>query len=1050
MAPENEEFLCIVCGVYCFLFIVSGMVNLLALTLTVPVYVYFNDMDEKMWQRENPIFALGVEILGRIVETTCSVIYFCVTSLFKSVSTLLPLFMFIVLMSLLNANLDTALEIMVSTYNTFIVETKMISILRRSAWIFKISFEIISPLYNWLIDTVGNINIDLLKLLVDNEGNRSQMTTIVKEFGRFFIVLSRSVADWMYVNLTECKHENIMRDLTALSANGGVLQHRCYDLDYLDFDVSPAVIVGQKIITNTHSLSVSLCPMLSSITALALYPFYDSHMGALVQNILNFGLGFFYTAQVTHSRCRAAMSLSLSTTLCAPDLFPMFRYVDRMLIEIGGLVDNWLNIAHMMLLSFFMTRDPGVMDKCSTSGGYTMSFVSNDEIFAGRPTRILSTTNVMMVMTDGINAVYMNKFTKSEPIRSIQAFRMPVDIALGIAAIDFSGTLLESDVNGDTKTGVLGCRCVEDAEVGVILSCSVALFPAFFDAQNNVQDTDTFIPLLFERGTTGKGLKCAYLRISVESIRFPAQVFDIAQETVGGTSSYNFNVYSECALDPRKCNTIDAIIYVMPLCPLTLQTQKDAGVECIVDSKYQTCFPYCVALHQKGAGNSPMTLYNKRSLSGGGVYMANTKFRKSTASSLSDDADIRSIDATETFHGSTDTSFINRVTRLQSIVQDTGALGPASFSTSQHSVSIDVDTCLHIHNCTQDAFSGASVPSLVRETSLAISQPYLFAGDIILVQECDLTGTKCFWTTSMYRITSDIHSRYSIINKISRIPSIRSSDAKIQSQHGGIILPGETNDVVGKRNPAAQTQSGVVYGVNPNPLGFRGRLQSCAEFLAQSTVFELNCDNCYQTPQVFFTQPVHKCTADNRNTLQSGNANSKTVRACDYNTTVEIKFLPADKFWSVGDSCNAINGGTLFNLFIEEIVYIDALNVAISVKRGPLDEFLWLTGLNLTAWPKDIPMQSKSIYYFLNMDTLKIQADVAWKVETSENSKGQYSVLCQSDSLVPNVASFVTSVLSGERPTFLCTVMCAVATGVRPVIFVFFFFAHATPFVYEG
>lgn len=100
---------------------------------------------------------------------------------------------------------------------------------------------------------------------------------------------------------------------------------------------------------------------------------------------------------------------------------------------------------------------------------------------------------------------------------------------------------------------------------------------------------------------------------------------------------------------------------------------------------------------------------------------------------------------------------------------------------------------------------------------------------------------------------------------------------------------------------------------------------------------------------------------------------------------------------------------------MQSSLYIDALNVAISVKRGPIDEFLLLTGLNLTAWPQDIHMQSESIYYFLNMDTLKIQTDVARKVETSENSEGQYSVLCQSDILVPNVASFVTSVLSGER-----------------------------------
>jgi hypothetical protein len=321
------------------------------------------------------------------------------------------------------------------------------------------------------------------------------------------------------------------------------------------------------------------------------------------------------------------------------------------------------------------------------------------------------------------------------------------------------------------------------------------------------------------------------------------------------------------------------------------------------------------------------------------------------------------------------------------------------------------EDCDDIFNCAGDVFSGGNIPANVRATSLAASQPFLFAGDVILVQECELDRTVCFWTTSMYRVTSDLFSRYSILNKMSRIPSIRTSDVNVQSEHGGIIMPGETNDVVTKRNPAAQTQTGIVYGVNPNTLNFRGRLQTCATFLAQATVLELNCDNCYQTPQVFFTQPYQECLSDHRNTVRDQNA--RTVRSCRYNTTVEIKFENADKFWAIGLSCNTINSGQHFNLFIEEIVYMDALNVIISVKRGPILEFLWLAGLNRTVWPADREMQSRTVHYFLNMQTLRIQTDVAWKAERSENSLGKYSILCQSDTLVPEFASFMASIAAG-------------------------------------
>lgn len=521
----------IACCIYCLLFIVSGMVNLIALTLTMPIYLYFNDADDSIWKKENPIFSFGMDVVGRAVETVSSIVASCVVYLFKSVSTLLPLFMFIVLMSLLNANLDSALKIMINMYNTFIVQTNFIGMLRRSAWMFKMFFEILTPLYNWMIDTIANINMDLLKLLVDNDDNRGLITSIVRELGQFFIVLSKSAADWMYVNLNECEHGNVMNDITGLQERSAVPQHRCYDFDYLDVNIAPVVIVGQKIIANTHALSVSLCPMVSPISALALYPFYDSHMSKILQNTINLGLCVFYTAKVTQSRCRASLSLSLSTTLCVPDLFPMFRYVERIVQDVGLLLDNWLNICHMMLLSFFLKRDPSVMEKCNANNIFSVAAGSTHQLFAGRPTRLVPMTLNLLPVTDGIHAVYMNKFTATAPpVQSTNAFRIPIDLTLGIAAVDFSGTLLESDTNGDTKTGMLGCRCTDDPSVGVMISCSVALFPAFFDVENDVQDVDTHIPLLFERGTSGRLLKCNYLRISVESLRFPAQVFDTKGE----------------------------------------------------------------------------------------------------------------------------------------------------------------------------------------------------------------------------------------------------------------------------------------------------------------------------------------------------------------------------------------------------------------------------------------------------------------------------------------------------------------------------------------
>jgi len=228
-----------------------------------------------------------------------------------------------------------------------------------------------------------------------------------------------------------------------------------------------------------------------------------------------------------------------------------------------------------------------------------------------------------------------------------------------------------------------------------------------------------------------------------------------------------------------------------------------------------------------------------------------------------------------------------------------------------------------------------------------------------------------------------------------------------------VFVIGESNDVVGKRSPAAQTRTGIVYGVNPNPNPFRCFLRSCVYWAQakEGPCLELNCVNCYQKPQVFFTQPLFKCSASDRNTVRD--SNTKNVRSCHYNTTMEVMFDKPHQFWSVKDTCNQATGGPPVNLYIEDIAYLDDLNVVISVRRGPVSEYLYLVGLNSTEWPSDRIMQSRTVHYFLNMENMRIRPDTQWTHRASQISNGQYSVLCQQDTLVPIFGTFIASASIG-------------------------------------
>ena len=141
--------------------------------------------------------------------------------------------------------------------------------------------------------------------------------------------------------------------------------------------------------------------------------------------------------------------------------------------------------------------------------------------------------------------------------------------------------------------------------------------------------------------------------------------------------------------------------------------------------------------------------------------------------------------------------------------------------------------------------------------------------------------------------------------------------------------------------------------------------------------------------------------------------NTKNVRGCQYNTTTEVMFDKTHHFWSVNDTCNQATVGPPVTLYIEDIAYLDDLNVVISVRRGPVSEFLHLVRLNSTAWPSDRIMQSKTVHYFLNMETMKVRPDTQWTHRASQISNGQYSVMCQQDTLVPIFGTFIASASIG-------------------------------------
>jgi len=1019
-----------ICLAYIALFLGVKIVNIMSVVVATPLYMVLCSRKKGTIKHDGKVLPIVIETLISIIVNTVMITIDFVILVMQKLLVLLPFIFMVIFLSFIASNSDSVLKGVVDFYDGFLIKSDYFQYIRKGSWIFKIVFEVVSPCYNWVVDGVAGGIMEIISLLVDDESNRKNLISMVSEFGNLFVTVGVAVSRWITVNLRECQYDRVLSDMKSMHKNVfSTLSHRCFDNDFRDMELVASTTTFKTIFTSFHALASSLCPTAASFIGLLFYPIYDENINIIAHNAINIVLSGGYTTwDITQLRCRCAHELDLSTALCVPDVFPLFRYVMRAVEALGTLVDNWVNIAHMLVMSFFLDRDADSIQNCKLSQKSTGALfgVNVTSFFSHNLTRILPVSESLIAMTDGSGVVFMNAQTVEEVLRVSNAFgAQPMDTKHGFASIDFASNILATDVTGDFRTSILGCRCDDNVVGGVTISCSAALFYGIVTG-DDIGSVDTTIPIQFETNTNRMLMRCEYLRISVEPIAFPSQTIDVNQDRGSGD---RFSGFRECELDPRKCNNVDALIYVMPLCP-TPSASRDLKLktQCIRDSIYQTCFPYCVGLHQKGGATTPITLYNQKILTDG-VYIANSNCVSTTVNKVDGQKIIMTSNAV-----SHDYTMLQKYGIATTEQQTSDLSYQCTFSKSTSSLLLPVasaDICTGgIEFCANRAVPlqesaqhewniGTDYPV---PTMLASGQPYIFAGNQVLTQKCELDGASCIFTSTVQTLTSDVHSQYRIVDTLSNIPSLRASFLdKKQAVHGGIVIPHDTMDVFGSRNPAAQTRTGIIYGVNPNLLPLRSTLNECSSESKLGTILAIECRNCYKTPRIFYTQPLTRCSQDIRMGVRM-ETSERVVRACTQNTTVEIVMSENDAFWELANACDLKSSNSMINLFIEDITYLNDMNVILTIRRGPIGEFMHVAGLNTTAWPDTAAaMQSTSVHYFINLQTYEVRRDVMWLRKFSTLADSKYSLLCSSDSVIPAYGTYIA--LTVQLPMKLAVIL---------------------------
>lgn len=788
-----------------------------------------------------------------------------------------PILVFVSISIVLHMNYDTVFKYFVNSYNFLLEQNDYVSSVQRGVWLIKVSIEIVAPIWNFIVMTISGSVTEILKVLSTGDFVKVAVFGIFKNFAYFIQGMSFAFQKWVHVNNDVCSFDKLAGNENIVNA---CLMHANRDLD-----MKVALDSVQNMFISFSVLLNGVCPSFNIISLMVMYPLYDTNLMSVIQDTVNFFISLFYTTwDITSTRCRIAVRNEQSSALCFADMLPLFSYVERILRGIGKLYDNWFNWINLSVNKLILERDEQSDASCVWEGA-GKSFNNSVVTFARNVTRIVSINSYLVGISDGYSVEYHSKVGRSQQkLDIVSVFEPHVHVGYGLAPVEFSGSIAQSDIYGEVNTGILGCKCTD--AVGedrvVTITCSVALFPGYTNSTNNTMRVNSEIPVRFEQSTSGSLLECKSLRISVQAVRFRKSV-----ATFTGINSKS-DPMLDCRTDPSRCNDVDALIYVMPLCSRasTEEGTEVGRTECITDSKFQTCFPYCVGMHQKRAGNTPIVLYSERSMRNG-RHMVNMQCSNYNA-------DVQNVGTQQTAYvrfSSTDyTRAAGLDVSLTSHMENDHISCVSDFQFSSY-LSDQDPSDNDITSIAEKTFTKYGGHVRAPLSLLADLQPYVFAGDYVVTQKCgadtDLSSFECKWTSSLFRIQSDVYGQYKLVEVISKIPSVDTDDDKYTTPvHSALNIPRHTMDVFGNINAAVQTDSGFFYAINPDLESISERLRCSSSLSDAQGSFQVMSRQAYKKPRVFVARPETRCARDSPSIMRGG----VLVTACQSDMLEEVIF----------------------------------------------------------------------------------------------------------------------------------------------------------------
>ena len=859
--------------------------------------------------------------------------------------------------------------------------------------------SILLPIYNtfaWIVSGIATSSV--LPALLKSPTKILQALTATSLVAKTF---AESLADYA---------GNTFRDCDALEyANfqGGGLASCIGNVGTRTLDlITPMSHVRDVVAVVISWVAADVCSPLGIVLDIAAYPIMDLNFAKSIHNLANALLWtVLQIPVVTSARCRIFKETD-GIIMCVPDFEPSMQFFMEGLRKFGSTVDNWLDMVWLVVEGIFVP-----VTTCQQQPLSALSFENAEEkeiqqlLFGSNFTTVVGLTETLFAMTDGVSTIYYSTGSGAQQSEISQdAWPIPVDTRMGIAAVRYGEESL--------TTAMMGCRCDDimpkvsvptDASTTstfMSISCAIVEYGTL-TAASDVPDPSGIVnnhtmPVIFQVDTTRNYMKCAQVKISLESIRWPRRRFTSAG--AGSTSALlSMLKGSDDAQNMLYPSYLaDAALWVQPFCGADDRPSE----ACLETFAKAACFPFCMALRQSGSYNSALRLYNAPN------WMDRVHIFNRDCSQFADGAKEKvNLPTTENIIRMASSGYDILDTSISSInrmVPGTEVVTVRSNDWAGSSVHYTPPslqaTCVHNQLVT------SIIPKAMLQQStgdygngffgstLASGQPFVYAGDTVLTAECEsidpgapLESPDC--VVRVHRIYGSEYNHYTLVETNARLPAwnVPQTPARIPTSFSShLTIPYSYTTNPWTHNPATASEDAVFYAVNPYWQVFTAFMRYCNDPNSEGAL-QLSVTSSFAAITVHRVYTYKYCSPAENQDGCYGDGMAAGIRIA---TSTRPEFQLEDCYKPM-------------DIAVSSLEYIDVENVAVNIIRARLADTDPLTL---------VPKNFTTVTYFLNTITMQIRKDRAWNSLVAQSVVQTQGRLCPAMRRMPNFGSLLTEI----------------------------------------